>query len=220
MAALIAAAHEQGSLALVHVSKLEAARDAVEVGADGLVHIFADKVVDDELLALMQVKKVFVIPTLSVIASIVGNTNEDHWANEQTGSLRLSRSQKHTLTADFATYSGQQKFFKLDVAYENVRRMNAVGIPMLVGTDAPNSGTAHGVSIHDELVHFINAGFTPADALQSATSIPSEIFDLQGRGTLKVGMRADLIVFDGKPDKNILDSRKISRIYKNGYEFE
>jgi len=189
-------------------------------GADGLVHVFADKVVDDELLALMQVKKVFVIPTLSVIASIVGKTNSEHWANEQTGLLRLSRSQKNTLTSEFETYPGQEKFFKLDVAYENIRRMKAMNIPILVGTDAPNSGTAHGISIHDELVHLVNAGLTPAEALQSATSIASEVFKLEDRGILEVGLRADLVVFDGKPDKNILDTRKISRIYKNGYEFE
>ena len=220
LTALIEAAHEQGSLALVHVSKLEAARDAVEAGADGLVHVFADKVVDDELLELMQDKKAFVIPTLSVIASIVGKNEAEHWANEQTGSLRLSRSQKNTLTADFEPYPGQEKFFKLNIAYENVRRMNNAGIPILVGTDAPNSGTAHGVSIHDELVHFINAGFTPAQALQSATSIPSKVFGLEDRGMIEVGMRADLIIFDGKPDENILDTRKITHIYKNGYEFE
>ena len=220
LTALIEAAHEQGSLALVHVSKLEAARDAVEAGADGLVHVFADKVVDDELLELMQDKKAFVIPTLSVIASIVGKNEAEHWANKETGSLRLSRSQKNTLTADFEPYPGQEKFFKLKIAYENVRRMSAEGIPILVGTDAPNSGTAHGVSIHDELVHFINAGFTPAQALQSATSIPSKVFGLEDRGMIEVGMRADLIIFDGKPDENILDTRKITHIYKNGYEFE
>ena len=220
LAALITAAHKQDSLALVHVSKLEAARDAVEAGADGLVHIFADKVVDDELLKSMQTKKVFVIPTLSVIASIVGKDNTDHWATKQTGSLRLSRSQKYTLTADFDPYPGQEKFFKLEVAYENVRRMKAAGISLLVGTDAPNAGTAHGVSIHDEFVHFINAGFTPIEALQSATSLPSKIFALEGRGSIEVGMRADLIVFNGKPDENILDTRTITRIYKNGYELE
>ena len=108
LAALIDAAHEQGSLAVVHVSKLEAARDAVEAGADGLVHIFADKVVDDKLLALMRAKGTFVIPTLSVIASIVGNNNAKHWASKETGDLRLSRSQKHTLLADFQTYPGQE----------------------------------------------------------------------------------------------------------------
>jgi len=220
LAALIAATHDQGSLAVVHVSKLKAAREAVEAGADGLVHVFADKLVDDELLALMRAKKVFIIPTLSVIASIVGQNNAEHWAFKQHGSLRLSRGQKSTLTSEFEPYPGQEKFFKLDVAYDNVRKMKAEGIPILVGTDAPNSGTAHGVSIHDELVHFINAGFTPAEALQSATSIPSKVFKLNDRGTLEAGMRADLIVFDGKPDENILDTRKISRIYKNGYEFE
>lgn len=220
LTALISAAHEQDSLAVVHVSKLKAARDAVEAGADGLVHVFADKVVDDELLALMQDKKVFVIPTLSVISAIVGNRNAEHWAIKETGALGLSRSQKNTLFAKFATYPGQKKFFKLDVAYENIRKMNEAGIPVLVGTDAPNAGTAHGVSIHDELLHFINAGFTPAEALQSATSIPSQLFGLKDRGSIEAGKRADLIVFDGKPDENILDTRKITRIYKNGYKFE
>ena len=218
LTALISAAHEQGSLALVHVSKLEAARDAVQAGADGLVHIFSDKVIDDELLALMQAKKVFVIPTLSVTASVVSESNSEHWALEQTDSLRLSRSQKHTLTADFQAYPGQKEFFDLNLAYENVRKMKAKGIRLLVGSDAPNRGTAHGVSMHDELVHFINVGFTPEEALKSATSIPAEIFQLEDRGTIKAGKRADLVIYDGKPDKNILDTRKISRIYKNGYE--
>ena len=205
---------------MVHISKLEAARDAVEAGADGLVHIFSDKVIDDKLLELMQAKGTFVIPTLSVTASVVSESNAEHWATEQTGPLRLSRSQKHTLTSDFSPYPGQKKFFDIDVAYENVRRMKAQGVPLLVGTDAPNAGTAHGVSMHDEFVHFINAGFTAAEALQAATSIPSKLFSLEDRGVLEVGKRADLVVFDGKPDENILDSRKIARIYKNGYEFE
>ena len=220
LTALISAAHEQGSLAVVHISKLEAARDAVEAGADGLVHIFSDKVIDDKLLELMQAKGTFVIPTLSVTASVVSESNAEHWATEQTGPLRLSRSQKHTLTSDFSPYPGQRKFFDIDVAYENVRRMKAQGVPLLVGTDAPNAGTAHGVSMHDEFVHFINAGFTAAEALQAATSIPSKLFSLEDRGVLEMGKRADLVVFDGKPDENILDSRKIARIYKNGYEFE
>ena len=220
LTALISAAHEQGSLAVVHVSKLEAARDAVEAGADGLVHIFSDKVADDKLLSLMHAKKVFVIPTLSVTASVVSESNAEHWALEQKGDLRLSRSQKHTLTADFPAYPGQEKFFDLEIAYKNVRKMKAKGIRLLVGSDAPNSGTAHGVSMHDELVHFINTGFTPAEALQSATSIPAEIFQLEDRGSLEAGKRADLVIYNGKPDKDILDTRKISRIYKNGYELE
>ena len=220
LTALISAAHQQGSLAVVHVSKLEAARDAVEAGADGLVHIFSDKVADEKLLSLMHAQKVFVIPTLSVTASVVSESNAEHWALAQKGDLRLSRSQKHTLTADFPAYPGQEKFFDLDIAYENVRKMKAKGIRLLVGSDAPNSGTAHGVSMHDELVHFINTGFTPEEALQSATSIPAEIFQLEGRGTLEAGKRADLVIYDGKPDKDILDTRKISRVYKNGYELE
>src|SRR5690606_7878278 len=42
MGALVEAAHRRNVLAVVHVSSLQAARDAVDAGADALVHLFVD----------------------------------------------------------------------------------------------------------------------------------------------------------------------------------
>ena len=48
MAALVTAAHRRGKLAIVHTVSLQEARDAIEAGADGLAHVFADEMPDPE----------------------------------------------------------------------------------------------------------------------------------------------------------------------------
>ena len=72
MTALVAAAHKRGKLALVHVMTLAAARDALEAGADGLAHIFLDVPPDGGFAALAAAHHAFVVPTLSVVASMSG----------------------------------------------------------------------------------------------------------------------------------------------------
>ena len=57
--AAIAAAQQRGKLAVVHVTALEVARDAVEAGADGLVHTFADQLPDAAFGEWGAVRKVF-----------------------------------------------------------------------------------------------------------------------------------------------------------------
>jgi len=70
LAALVAATQARGRLAVVHVSRLFAAHEALEAGADGLVHVHADRVADDALVQLARERGAFVTPTLAVIAGI------------------------------------------------------------------------------------------------------------------------------------------------------
>ncbi len=44
------------------------------------------------------------------------------------------------------------------VAMENVRRLRAAGVRLVAGTDAPNSGTGAGISMHGELLAFVAEG--------------------------------------------------------------
>src|SRR5208337_3941580 len=48
----------------------EFAREAIAAGADGLVHLFVDKPVDDAFVRLAAERKVFVVPTLTVLDSV------------------------------------------------------------------------------------------------------------------------------------------------------
>ena len=103
---------------------------------------------------------------------------------------------------------------------ENLRRFHEAGVPLLPGTDAPNPATAHGVSLHEELQIFVEAGYTPEDALHAATALPTLIFHLGDRGHVSPGYRADLVLIDGDPMARISDTLAIARVWKNGYAID
>ena len=71
--ALIAAAHAERLLAVVHVSTLAHALEAVDLGADGLVHVWGDAVVDEVQAARIAEAGAFVVPTLSVVTATAGD---------------------------------------------------------------------------------------------------------------------------------------------------
>jgi len=72
MAAVIASAHKRSKLAVVHISTLEGARDAIEADADGLVHIFSNRASDPGFARMVAAHRAFVIPTLTVTESVTG----------------------------------------------------------------------------------------------------------------------------------------------------
>jgi len=102
-------------------------------------------------------------------------------------------------------------------ALANTKALHEAAVPILAGTDAGNPATAHGVSLHEELQILVLAGFTPEQALNAATALPDAIFKLGDRGHVMKGDRADLLLVDGDPTKNISDTLSIDRIWKNGY---
>jgi imidazolonepropionase-like amidohydrolase len=62
----------------------------------------------------------------------------------------------------------------------------------------------------------VEDGMTPVQALAAATSVPADKFGLQDRGQIKEGMRADLLLVDGDPTTNILQTRNIITVWKRG----
>lgn len=216
--AVIAAAKDQGALSVVHISSLAAARDAVEAGAGGLAHIFADAPIDENLIAAMQANGVFVIPTLSIIASAADRGLGSSLGEDEALRPYLSVMQQDGLGVSFSSGRDVSDRFNLDIAKENVRRLHEAGVPILAGTDAPNPGTAYGVSMHGELELLIRAGLTPIEALNAATAANAEAFGLGGRGTIAPSTRADLLLVDGDPTTDIVATRRVARIFKNGFE--
>lgn len=214
-AAVIRASHARDKLAVVHVSAREAAREALRDGADGLVHVFQDEPADAELVRLAARRGIFVIPTLAVIAGIAG---EDEGVSEDPRLAPwLSSGQRQTLTARFP---GGPRAALYRNARESVRRLHAAGVTILAGTDAPNPATAHGVSIHDELVRLVDAGLGPREALSAATAKPADAFALEDRGRIAPGLRADLLLVEGDPTRDIRATRAIEGIWKNGLRVE
>lgn len=214
VAAAIKRTHAHGKLAVAHVGASDFARDAIEDGIDGLVHIFIDELNDDSLVKLAVEKKIFVVPTLTVMEYEGGSNGGAMLTADRNLSPYLNSDSVSRLNASRLQSSNSR--LKLDVLKKTVRKFYEAGVPILAGSDAPNPGTAHGVSVHRELEMLVDAGLTPVDALRAATSLPAESFRLSDRGRVAVGLRADLLLVDGDPTTNVSDTRKIAGVWKKG----
>ncbi len=212
--ALVEAAHKRGKLAVVHISTLKTAKEALEAGADGLVHIFTDQAPDQEFIDLAVKKRAFVVPTLTVVESTTGTASGGSLADDPRLKPYLKPEEIQNLRQSFPK-RGEPNFQN---ALEAVRRLAAAGVPILAGTDAPNPGTAHGVSIHREMELLVAAGLTPIKALTAATWIPARTFGLKNRRQIIQSHRADLVLVKGDPTQDITATRDILRVWKMGQE--
>jgi hypothetical protein len=95
---------------------------------------------------------------------------------------------------------------------EFVGRMYKAGVPILAGTDS-----LPGFALQRELELYVQAGLTPAQALQVATWTAAQHSRTdRDRGEIAIGKRADLILVDGDPARTIGDIRKVALVIKNG----
>ena len=214
--ALIEAAHRRGKLAVVHVSTEKDARAALEAGADALVHLFLGAAPDptsvDSLARLAKRKNAFVIPTFTVMESMAGVRGDDLLGDADLAAL-VEREGRATLKARY----GQQAQPQLLAMPKAVTAALArAGVPILAGTDAGNAGTLYGISMHRELAALVEAGLTPSAALAAATSAPAAAFRLGRRGCVATGCKADLLLVEGDPTRDITATRRIVEVWKDG----
>jgi imidazolonepropionase-like amidohydrolase len=105
---------------------------------------------------------------------------------------------------------------------EMMGTMHRAGVPFLAGTDtAPGIYVIPGFSLHDELAYFVEAGFTPMESLQTATSNPAKFLGMESSyGSVAKGKVADLVLLSASPLDDIHNTRKISAVVANGRLFE
>jgi imidazolonepropionase-like amidohydrolase len=215
MRAVIEAAHRRKKLAVVHIGTLADARAAIDAGADGLVHLFVDKAPDAELGRFVAAHKAFVIPTLVVLKSVTGVPGGAALVDDARLVPYLNPAARSGLTQAFPRRAGAPAVH-YDAAEETIRQLQSAKAPILAGSDAPNPGTAHGAALHRELELLVQAGLKPLDALAAATSAPAKAFRLVDRGRIATGMRADLLLVDGDPTRDITTTRAIVGVWKGG----
>ena len=214
VAAVIVAAHRRKKMAVVHIGLQADARDVIEAGADGLVHIFEDEPPASDFAVLVKQHRAFVIPTLSINEEISGKPTGEPVLSDprlspyidspSAASLKKVLPRRPQSIANFAN------------ALAAVSSLHAAGVPILAGTDTLNPGTAHGASIHRELELLVQAGLTPTEALRSTSSVPAHIFGLNDRGRIAPGLRADLVLVKGDPSTDITATRDIVAVWKTG----
>lgn len=117
---------------------------------------------------------------------------------------------------DIAT---RKKFIEKEL--EVVRILHKAGVEFLAGTDTPAGVQIFpGFSLHEELQRFVAAGFTPLEALQTATLNPARFFGMEEQlGAIEQGKIADLVLLSANPLEDISNTQKIAGVFVNGRYF-
>lgn len=93
-----------------------------------------------------------------------------------------------------------------------VRNLHDAGVTIVAGTDG------WGVEVVREIELYNQAGFTPAEALQSATIVPARMVGADKRtGSIAVGKEADVILVDGDVSKELGALRRVVTVVSDGY---
>ena len=93
-----------------------------------------------------------------------------------------------------------------------VAALHRAGVPIVAGTDA-----IPGFALHAEMEFYVRAGISPADVLRIATRDAAAVMGAAGEaGEIAPGLRADLILVDGRPDERMSDIRQVSWVMKSG----
>ena len=132
---------------------------------------------------------------------------EQRWPKAQTSIARTLDTDPLAVRARFVTH-------ELDL----VRKLHAAHVGFLAGTDTPAGvDLIPGASLHLELQRFVAAGFTPLEALQTATLNPAKFFKRQQDfGSVQAGRLADLVLLSANPLTDIANTRRIVGVLADG----
>jgi imidazolonepropionase-like amidohydrolase len=168
----------------------------------------------------------WVVPTLASIAAILPpKMTPEQQANDSQldfvpESLRKQwdpRLPGNQMSAEDQSWWTKQ--FAND--YKLAGEMHRAGVLMLAGSDSLDRFVFPGESLHKELELLQDDGFTPMQALQSATRDAARFLGREKEfGSIAVGQPADLVLLDADPSENIFNTRKISAVIRGGAYFD
>lgn len=202
VASLVVAAHAAGLLVVAHVVSTATLRTALTAGVDIVTHTPVSADPDDELIRQIEAHPVTIIPTLTMMDGVVQTIG-------RKPVLRLLSLVVKDLRMDYRR------------AQATVAVFHRAGRAVLAGTDANAESGApfrppYGRSLHEELARLVDAGLTPAEALDGATRLAADAFGLAGRGRIAPGYRADLLLVDGDPTSDIAATTAIAGVWIGG----
>jgi len=229
--AIVEAAHEQGLPVAAHVAGATEADlgNAVMAGVDSLEHmpgswdplgvpdtLYSTSGLLPEILA----RHITIVPTLSAeVGETYGPTIQE-WIDDPSLCLRLTPMQRRNLASnleDFSHNSSRQAVAeagrkRMEVFLEEIGRLHAAGVSLAAGSDAGSGFVFHG-NLYTEIELLKAGGLSPLEAIRSATQESARLLGvLQDQGTVEIGKRADLLLVDGDPLKDLGVLRAVDRV--------
>jgi len=185
--AAVEEAHRAGRKVAAHAHGSSGMKNALRAGVHSIEHA---TLMDEEAAAMMKQQGVFMVPTLSALAT--------------TAACRLGCG-----IPESALNKAKSMTKRHQVSFKKAHRS---GILIAMGTDAGTPFNYHGDNAQ-ELERMVALGMTPMEAIVASTAVAARLIGIQDQvGTIEKGKLADLLLFEGNPLRRIDLLRDRSRI--------
>lgn len=191
MTVAVEEANKAGRKTATHAQGTIGIRNAILAGIDSVEHgIF----LDNEVIAMMIERGVYLVPTLVAPYFIV----------------------KNAVAAGIPAYAVEKSKNVMDAHRQSFSKAYQAGVKIAMGTDAGTPFNQHdGVAY--ELGLMVEYGMSPMEAIISATRTAAELLGIEEQyGTLEEGKVADFIMLTEDPLKDIGALHNINAVFKNG----
>jgi imidazolonepropionase-like amidohydrolase len=197
IAAVVAAAEQQGRKVMVHANGREPVRLAVEGGCHSIEHGFF---MGRENLQLMAEKGIFWVPTVFTMKAYGANINSVNSAQAGVDRQVIDKNLNHQI--------------------EQLALARELGVNVALGTDAGSLGVLHGESMVEEMKLFKKAGYSLAETVRCATSNGAGLLGIDDFGLIAPGKTATFLVARGAPAQLPRKLSYLEAIYQSGVPSE
>jgi len=209
--AIVEDAHKAGIPVLTHTVTLAKGKIAAKAGVDAIMHGIQDQPVDDELIQLMKANNVAYGPTASVYEPRAG-----YMADPLLEELLQPAALASLKGRPMLTNPDARRVRKYELLRQNVAALHRAGVTIVAGTDAGIVGTHHGWASLREIKLLSGAGLGPLEAIKAATANAARVVRSSDRGVLAEGRIADILIVNGRPDRDIEDIDNIAAVVQSG----
>jgi hypothetical protein len=172
------------------------------------------------LVAATKVAGTWIVPTEILFDNLMSDEDPNQMAArpemkyvEPAEQVKQWIAQKQDIHAKFSA-ADRMKF--LAVRRRIIKALHDGGVPLALGSDAPQWWNVPGFSAHRELRALVEAGLTSYQALRTGTANVATYFGQKDAGTVAAGNRADLVLLDANPLESIANSSRISGVMLGG----
>ncbi|WP_339788713.1 amidohydrolase family protein [uncultured Imperialibacter sp.] len=183
---------------------------------------YADMSLLDELIQKTLDNKVAIVPTQSLFDRWISTKSADVLLAEpemifmsQQTRANWKRSKENFLSGP--TFSAANANRLNEIRKVMIKKMHEAGVPIILGSDAPQVFNVPGFSAHHELKSMIDCGLTPYEALKAGTVNSAVFFNQKGKfGEVSEGASADLVLVKANPLDDIANMKKIQWVMVRG----
>ena len=209
--------NDRGIRTTAHTASEIRARQAIFAGIDALSHPVIVGPITDSFAKLLGAKKTPMATTLTIGENYSRLAEHPEYLDQALYQAVFTKEEiavlKNKTRQEYQdrTWTWWMKLMT-PVAQENLRKINAAGGVLALGTDQTN-----GPAVHREMELLAAAGIPPLDVIRIATLNGAKFLGKEDQlGSVEEGKLADLVLLDADPSADINNAKKVHMVIKNG----